>query len=728
MAEIEFLDALNDCIDRLNAGQSLDECVADYPQHAERLRQLLSLGTLVYQAQQYPGAEVAGEQAQARQQVVEALRIRRETQVRSGRASRSNILFAFGAIAAMLVVVSIAVLVLVGPAVGNIFSNLVRNLKTGSDYNTGPIAAVASTFPTTDATLIAMAATATPAPTLTKIDLVPTSAALMSPVAVLSTPTPGVFGTPLPTIPRQDVALTATSLVLLLLPPTSTPERLDSLPTAVPFLPTDLPPGVNETQVAHLTTIVTPSPTATTTPTVTPTPSPAGTQAPSATPLPINLGSDLLPTVIPLSAGEIDDNTRWDTYLLYRRNYLAQYAQSVRDVDVTGRQIIAITNEAGLPVLGARVRVYVGQTLVSETRTMANGMTLFFPNARLESRGAQSYRVGVDKGQSAGEFTLDPARGSVWKATLPGVNTTQNAVKLDVLFLLDATGSMADEIAQLQNNILGISAQIAALPGNVDVRYGLVTYRDRGDEYITRLYDFVPDVKAFQASLNSVVAANGGDTPESLNEALHKAVQEVTWRGEDTVKLIFLVADAPPHLDYPNDYRYDQEMAAAAGRGIKIHPIASSGLSPDGEYIFRQIAQYTMGHFLFLTYQQGTAGAPGETRSDLHVGTPANPTQGQQGDYTVEQLDELVMRLIKDELAALSKPTEVYGAIGIPLTPVGALPTQSSQLVPSNPAGNFSLPLVVALVGLSLFSGYLLARRPTDKPKCKNDEVIEPDN
>jgi hypothetical protein len=211
---------------------------------------------------------------------------------------------------------------------------------------------------------------------------------------------------------------------------------------------------------------------------------------------------------------------------------------------------------------------------------------------------------------------------------------------------------MSDEIGQLQDNILAISSQIADLPTDTDIRYGLVTYRDRGDEYVTRQHDFVSDVEEFQETLNAVVAADGGDAPESLNAALHVAVQDMSWRGDDAIKLIFLVADAEPHLDYEADYDYAYEMIAAAWEGIKIHPIASSGLSPTGEFIFRQIAQYTQGHFLFLTYKNGVAGTAGTQRTDLESGS---------GEFTVEYLDDIVLKLITDEIAALDVPIVGFG-------------------------------------------------------------------
>lgn len=354
----------------------------------------------------------------------------------------------------------------------------------------------------------------------------------------------------------------------------------------------------------------------------------------------------------PLQAGEIDDNADWDTYQEYRRNYLKQYDEhTVTDMDTTDRQVIRVMDDNNLPVLGACVQVFHGERLITESFTYATGMTMFFPNLREDTRYVDEFTVRATYGQIVAETDLDRTDiGGAVTVELPIEQDTANP-KLDVMFLIDSTGSMADEIAQLQENILAISTQIDALPGNVDVRYGLVTYRDRTDEYVTRVYDFTDDVRQFQTHLNTVEAGGGGDYPESLNQGLEESLNVVSWRGSDTVKLVFLVADAPPQLNYRDDVNYTLSMQEALGRGIKIHPIASSGLQPEGEYILRQIGQYTMGHFIFLTYEDGTPGTPGEERPDLEVGDPEDE-QG-IGDYSVEELDELVLRLITDELAAL---------------------------------------------------------------------------
>ncbi|MDQ7024000.1 MAG: vWA domain-containing protein, partial [Anaerolineae bacterium] len=353
----------------------------------------------------------------------------------------------------------------------------------------------------------------------------------------------------------------------------------------------------------------------------------------------------------PLRAGEIDDNADWDVYQEYRNNYFRQYSPfSVNDRDVTDRQIIRVVDENGLPVLGACVQVYHGTSLITQNRTFATGLTMFFPNLLDNTRYVDTFRVVISKNDVIEEATLD--RNAIGDTLTVELSLTQQiSSQLDVMFLLDATGSMSDEIQQLQENILAISDQIDSLPGNVDVRYGLVSYRDFGDEYVTQVYDFTANIDTFQRSLRQVVANGGGDTPEALNEGLNEALNTVAWRDENTVKLIFLVADAPPHLDYDNGLDYSLMMFDALANGIKIHPIASSGLQPDGEYILRQIGQVTMGQFIFLTYDGSNAGSAGDDRTDLEVGT-AEDEQG-VGDYSVAQLDELVLRLITDELAAL---------------------------------------------------------------------------
>ena len=158
-----------------------------------------------------------------------------------------------------------------------------------------------------------------------------------------------------------------------------------------------------------------------------------------------------------------------------------------------------------------------------------------------------------------------------------------------------------------------------------------------------RSHDFTDDVDGFlQSALNPLTAAGGGDYPEAMNEALHEAVHNLSWRGEGATRLVVLLADAPPHLDYGGPY-YDDDMVAALGKGIKVFSVGASGLNKQGEYIQRQIAQYTGGRFVFLTYADARNPGSGPGRDTVH----------DVRNYSVDTLDRLIVRLVSEELGKL---------------------------------------------------------------------------
>ena len=129
-----------------------------------------------------------------------------------------------------------------------------------------------------------------------------------------------------------------------------------------------------------------------------------------------------------------------------------------------------------------------------------------------------------------------------------------------------------------------------------------------------------------------------------MNEALHEAVHHISWRGDQTTRLAVLVADAPPHLDYGGP-QYDDDMMAALGKGIKLMTVGASGLNKQGEFIQRQMAQYTGGRFIFLTYADASNPGSGPGRETLH----------DVRNYSVQTLDKLVVRLVREELEKLPK-------------------------------------------------------------------------
>ncbi|MYA61889.1 MAG: VWA domain-containing protein [Dehalococcoidia bacterium] len=337
------------------------------------------------------------------------------------------------------------------------------------------------------------------------------------------------------------------------------------------------------------------------------------------------------PQVMSLTAGKIDDNERWDEYLQYCSEYEGPV---VHDLDVSERYIITVRGANDRPVPNASVTVLTDDVELFRGQTYANGQTVFFPRMYEDGANIDIFEVSVEKDSLSESLEFARNETAEWVVELDTDELSIDAVPLDVLFLLDATGSMSDEIGQIKTTMLSISERISALPSEPDLRFGMVTYRDRGDDFVTRTYPFETDVQKFVHSIRGVEANGGDDDPESLNEALHVALNDLEWREGDAIRLVFLIVDAPPHLDYEDDYDYAVEMLDAAGRGMKIFPIASSGLDMQGEYIFRQIALHTMGRFIFILYDEST---------------PHDVDQ-----YSVENLDDLIVELVEEELAHLT--------------------------------------------------------------------------
>lgn len=347
-----------------------------------------------------------------------------------------------------------------------------------------------------------------------------------------------------------------------------------------------------------------------------------------------------------VTAGMVDDNADFGEYLAYRQRHAGL---PVRDRDISERYLLEVVDANGHPVHDAEVAVQrpgVAQP-VMWARTDTAGRVWLHPRAfmpSLSSQGGGDERalgVAVRKGPMQSRALLMRGQSNAVQVRLGAV--AAQPVRLDLVFLIDATGSMGDEIAKLKASMRAMAQQIAQLPGQPDICWGLVSYRDRGDAYLTRTHDFTDDLGAFQQQLASVQAHGGGDTPEALNEALHEAVHRMSWR-QQAARMVVLVADAPPHLDYGGP-QYDRDMQAALAKGIKLFAVGASGLDPVGEYIYRQMAQYTAGRFVFLTYRD--AHNPGSG--------PGTQTTHDVKQYSVQTLDRLVVRLVSEELARLKR-------------------------------------------------------------------------
>lgn len=199
---------------------------------------------------------------------------------------------------------------------------------------------------------------------------------------------------------------------------------------------------------------------------------------------------------------------------------------------------------------------------------------------------------------------------------------------LDLMFVFDTTGSMGDELMYLQKEFEDIAGRVA----DQNTRFSVNFYRDDDDAYVVRANPFSNDIEATAAQINAEAADGGGDYEEAVDKALFNAVMEHDWR-ENAVKLMFLILDAPPHNTQETAANLRSALDSAMEQGIRIIPIASSGVNEITEAFLRSIAMLTGGTYTFLTDDSGIGNS--------HL----EPTVGA---YTVEALNEMIVRLIKE--------------------------------------------------------------------------------
>jgi uncharacterized protein YegL len=187
----------------------------------------------------------------------------------------------------------------------------------------------------------------------------------------------------------------------------------------------------------------------------------------------------------------------------------------------------------------------------------------------------------------------------------PAPPAPAHAPRIEAVFVLDTTGSMSGLIEGAKQKIWSIANQLASAQNRTQVRLGLIGYRDRGDRYVTRLFDLSEDVDALYAQLQQFTADGGGDGPESVNQALNEAVTRISWTADQGVyRVIFLVGDAPPHMDYSNDVPYPKSVELAGAKGIVVNAI-QCGSDANTARVWRSIAQSGRGAFSAIAQDGG---------------------------------------------------------------------------------------------------------------------------
>ncbi len=332
-----------------------------------------------------------------------------------------------------------------------------------------------------------------------------------------------------------------------------------------------------------------------------------------------------------LTAGEVNDFSKWDMWADISQEDLARHRSEWQQY-ANHRYTLQLTNTDHLPVVNAAIQLVDGQgNVLWKARTDHSGKAElwahFFQEVDRPSNGLEI------RGEAAGQsFRLTDVTPFE-----EGINLHQVAAPcndqpvVDVAFVVDATGSMSDEIRYLQAELLDVVERVKdSLPAS-DLQLGSVFYRDKGEEYLTRVDAFSGDPSATVNFIQGQSANGGGDTPEAVEDALTDAIETLKWRNNATTRLLFLVLDAPPHQEAEVIQKMQVLTAKAAALGIQIIPVSCSGIDKSTEYLMRCLALATNGTYTFLTNHSGIGNAHIEPSTD---------------SYDVEHLNDLMVRLI----------------------------------------------------------------------------------
>lgn len=326
-----------------------------------------------------------------------------------------------------------------------------------------------------------------------------------------------------------------------------------------------------------------------------------------------------------LTGGEWNDNAHWaDWNALYGSHSDWNGYKSDWRIADDYRLTVTVTSD-GKPLEGARVTWGGSVSAITDNKGEAYLFSEGMPTEVTVTCGDKSATSLVD-------WVLDE-HDLHFTVNLDGA-VSPIAQKLDLMIMCDTTGSMGDELEYLKVELEDIVKSIKTQNANIPTRVSVNFYRDTDDEYEVRQFPFSDNIDDVAAAIREQSASGGGDFPEAVHTALDSAVNNHDW-DEDSVKIMFLVLDAPPHDDVQIIDSVNKYVAKAAEMGIRIIPVASSGIDKSTEYLLRTMAFTTGGTYTFLTDDSGVGYG--------HI----EPTVGA---YNVEKLKDMMIRIVNGYL------------------------------------------------------------------------------
>jgi hypothetical protein len=223
---------------------------------------------------------------------------------------------------------------------------------------------------------------------------------------------------------------------------------------------------------------------------------------------------------------------------------------------------------------------------------------------------------------------------------------------------------MGGLIAAAKEKIWSIASTLAQAQQAPQISMGLVAYRDRGDAYVTRIVDLNADLDSMYAQLLALAADGGGDGPEAVNQALDAAITQMSWSQDpNAYKVIFLVGDAPPHMDYANERQYPEVLAAAAAKGIVVNTIQCGNMA-DTVQPWQRIA--ALGHGRYFTVEQAGSAVAVATPYDAEIARLAAELDGTRLYYgTHEEQAAMAAKLAATERLHEAASVEAQARRGV---------------------------------------------------------------
>ena len=291
----------------------------------------------------------------------------------------------------------------------------------------------------------------------------------------------------------------------------------------------------------------------------------------------------------------------------------------------------------------------IAVAITAKNKPAANATVTLFRNdtpiwtAKTDNLGRAELWVGAfQKEKELNPTLLRLKVNEQWVSTATISETQVNRIALDetlpsptnqvqIAFVVDATGSMGDELEFLKMDLKKVINEVQKANNQLKISTGTVFYRDEGDEYVVKHSPFTEDINQTTEFISLQRADGGGDFPEAVDKALIQ-LNQLQWQPEARTRIAFLVLDAPPHNKPAviNSIQYSVKTAAASG--IKLIPVVASGIDKTTEFLMRFIAMYTNGTYVFITDHSGIG--------NKHL-------EPSVGEYQVEKLSDLMVRLIK---------------------------------------------------------------------------------